>query len=244
MKTINFLKQSIIENRNYITYILLYLVIIYSLYFFLDVETMIKIGREDGPVEYFTFISFLGAFFYFFKSFLIKKNIFFLLLTLIFLLGAGEEISWGQRIFNFSTPEKLNEINVQKEFNIHNIELFNGYNLDKTKKKGLSRFLTINFLYRLFFLFFGIILPVLVMYSKKIALLTKRIHLPVPPLSIGMFFMVNWMIYKIILTQLLPKGEAMGYYFGIVEVMESGSAFIFFILSLYFFKNEFKVRVS
>ena len=34
---------------------------------------------------------------------------------------AGEEISWGQRVFGWSTPEALDEINHQGETNVHNI---------------------------------------------------------------------------------------------------------------------------
>ena len=34
---------------------------------------------------------------------------------------AGEEISWGQRIFGFATPDFLMLMNQQKEFNVHNI---------------------------------------------------------------------------------------------------------------------------
>ena len=36
---------------------------------------------------------------------------------------AGEEISWGQTYLRFSTPECLEQINRQKEFNLHNLEL-------------------------------------------------------------------------------------------------------------------------
>ena len=35
--------------------------------------------------------------------------------------AAGEEISWGQRIFGFATPEFLLPLNQQQEFNVHNI---------------------------------------------------------------------------------------------------------------------------
>ena len=35
--------------------------------------------------------------------------------------AAGEEISWGQRIFEFATPDFLMPLNEQKEFNVHNI---------------------------------------------------------------------------------------------------------------------------
>ena len=39
-----------------------------------------------------------------------------------FMFAAGEEISWGQRIFDFETPDILMEMNRQNEFNIHNIK--------------------------------------------------------------------------------------------------------------------------
>lgn len=38
-----------------------------------------------------------------------------------FLLSAGEEISWGQRIFGFSSPGVLAEANLQQEANLHNL---------------------------------------------------------------------------------------------------------------------------
>ena len=37
-------------------------------------------------------------------------------------LVAGEEISWGQRILDFGTPEHLTEINTQDQTNLHNID--------------------------------------------------------------------------------------------------------------------------
>jgi hypothetical protein len=39
------------------------------------------------------------------------------------LFVAGEEISWGQRIFGWGTPEALDTINHQGETNVHNIRL-------------------------------------------------------------------------------------------------------------------------
>jgi hypothetical protein len=48
-----------------------------------------------------------------------------LILMAGFLFDAGEEVSWGQRIFHWSTPQTLSQVNVQNETNLHNI--FNGY---------------------------------------------------------------------------------------------------------------------
>jgi len=38
-------------------------------------------------------------------------------------LVAGEEIAWGQRILGYGTPERLEEINEQKEVTAHNIDV-------------------------------------------------------------------------------------------------------------------------
>ena len=42
--------------------------------------------------------------------------------ALAFVFAAGEEISWGQRMFGFETPDYLRDVNFQNEFNVHNIE--------------------------------------------------------------------------------------------------------------------------
>jgi hypothetical protein len=39
----------------------------------------------------------------------------------LFVIGM-EEISWGQRLFGFATPERLAEANWQAEFNFHNVQ--------------------------------------------------------------------------------------------------------------------------
>ena len=45
----------------------------------------------------------------------------FLLFGLAIFFIAGEEISWGQRLFDVETPAELSEINAQQETTVHNI---------------------------------------------------------------------------------------------------------------------------
>ena len=47
--------------------------------------------------------------------------ILFLIFGFGMILVAGEEISWGQRIFGWGTPESITEINNQRETNLHNV---------------------------------------------------------------------------------------------------------------------------
>ena len=83
---------------------------------------------EDGFVENGSAIFLLGSsmllLFRFFKLF--KHKDFFwkvgiLAMAAIFFFGAGEEISWGQRIFNVESSEYFLENNAQGETNLHNL---------------------------------------------------------------------------------------------------------------------------
>ncbi len=47
-----------------------------------------------------------------------------LIAALVMLFVAGEELSWGQRLLNFSTPTAWRQINRQEEFNLHNLIVF------------------------------------------------------------------------------------------------------------------------
>jgi hypothetical protein len=85
-------------------------------------------AKEDGYVEYgtaiFLLLSSLLLFYRLFTLFKFKKPLWMfgmLLLALIFLFGAGEEISWGQRIFNVESSEYFLENNAQGETNLHNM---------------------------------------------------------------------------------------------------------------------------
>ncbi|MEM7110506.1 MAG: hypothetical protein AAF519_19920, partial [Bacteroidota bacterium] len=50
-----------------------------------------------------------------------------LLIPLVLIFIALEEISYGQRIFQFNNPEVLEEFNVQNEFNLHNLSIVHHY---------------------------------------------------------------------------------------------------------------------
>lgn len=82
--------------------------------------------KEDGIIEYISaFFWLLAAIMIALTIFLRIKNYYFLLtyffLLIFFVVCGGEEISWGQRIFNFKGPSVIIEINKQQETNIHNI---------------------------------------------------------------------------------------------------------------------------
>lgn len=90
---------------------------------------------EDGIVEYLTFLFSLVSGLISLKIAVLSRNrpslfkqkqlnwlstAIFTLLGLGLIFVAGEEISWGQRILQFNTPEALQQANLQNETNLHN----------------------------------------------------------------------------------------------------------------------------
>jgi hypothetical protein len=107
-----------------IPFVILGLFIVFKIFSFQKYRTMVLM--EDGLIEYCT------ALIYFFSS-MIAISIYFdfrkidpLMAFLSLILAAGflficlEEISYGQRILNISTPSFWKAINKQKELNLHN----------------------------------------------------------------------------------------------------------------------------
>jgi len=83
---------------------------------------------EDGFVEngsaIFLFISSMLLLYRFFKLHKYKKTLWkvgILAMSVLFFFGAGEEISWGQRIFDVQSSEYFLQNNAQGETNLHNM---------------------------------------------------------------------------------------------------------------------------
>ena len=95
---------------------------------FSDHRTYRYLVNEDGLIEYATFLAYsLACLIAVYGYFSIRKqNLrmvgkYLLFLSAACLFVAGEEISWGQRIFGFNNPEFFSQNSVQKETNIHNL---------------------------------------------------------------------------------------------------------------------------
>ena len=87
--------------------------------------TFRALSREDYWVESLTAVWFLLAGLVLFVTALVERSFFrrcvYILGGMAMVFAAGEEISWGQRIFGFATPDFLMHLNESKEFNVHNI---------------------------------------------------------------------------------------------------------------------------
>lgn len=111
-------------------YMFLIVTFVNSLYFgFTDVVLFNEhYAQEDGLVENETALMLFGisllCLYHLFRLWKFKKPLWKLgtiLFVILFFFAAGEEISWGQRIFGVESGEFFQENNAQGETNLHNL---------------------------------------------------------------------------------------------------------------------------
>ena len=103
-----------------------YIVVQAGIEIFAPADLLPALHSENGPLEVIQF--FVPAYAFFLAVFILfkmdKSEVWFIIWVLIAALGtlyaAGEEVSWGQHIFEWGTPESWAEINDQGETNLHN----------------------------------------------------------------------------------------------------------------------------
>lgn len=87
------------------------------------------IGMEDSIIEWCSFLFFLLAVPFAAKIALLPgkqhhyQRLFFLILAAGLFFLAGEEISWGERVFNFVPHDFFQAYNAQQEITVHNIDV-------------------------------------------------------------------------------------------------------------------------
>jgi len=229
----NFIQRQVIEVRKLKFYVIIPFVIMilaYSIYF-IDKGIFAKLNIEDGLFEYLTAILLLFTSVIFFKVFMRTRKIINLLFCFAFFFGFGEEISWGQRILNFNTPDYVLSQNRQEEFNLHNFEFTTAVDVNNNPKPVLKRYLNFGAFYLLFCLGYSILYPLLYERFNVVRKLGGLTGLLVPPLLFGLMFLVNYIISQIIIEILSVQ------HLRTDECFEFIMALIFSFLSLYFLIN-------
>lgn len=216
-----------------------------SIFFFVADDKIILLGKEDGFFETAGAIFFLLAAILFFilssktrKPYIYRK-VFFILLGCIFLFAFFEEISWGQRIFNLTTPRFIQEINMQKEINFHNLEIFSRATKDGKRKSFLLLMLNMDRLFSIFWFAYCCLLPLIYSFNSKIKMKLDRINFPIVPIFIGFLFLINYFFAKIIEFYISPT-----LFDSVNEIKESNFAFLFFIISVLFTKYKPSLSAS
>jgi len=133
-----------------------------------------------------------------------------LALAVFCLVVAGEEISWGQRIFAFKPPDLFLEQNYQQEFNVHN--LFKGDGLWGIQIESKHLVMLIAF-------FYGIIFPFITRFIPHLKNLDR--HAPA-------FYMMPYFVLVIAMEEIYPisfTGEACEMYLGLIFLVHVFDAY-------------------
>lgn len=112
-----------------------------------------------------------------------KSRSFFVTTSVIALLaffGAGEEISWGQRIFDWQSGEFFTTHNAQGETNLHNLTVGDL----KINRLLFGSLLTLGVL------FYFLLLPVLFTRVPRIQRFLDGLHIPVPKTHHGIALLI------------------------------------------------------
>ena len=126
---------------------------------------------------------------------------------------------------------------LQREATIHNIEIFNYKNFDASSKHGWHRLLEINFLFRIFCVLFGFVLPLCTFHLKQVTRLTRSLKVPIPPITVGIFFIFSWLAFRLILA-IMPQDKSFQYYDTATEIFEFLCSYVLLLTSVYFYKNR------
>jgi hypothetical protein len=191
-----------------------------------DKEAFLFWIREDGLVEWLTFVVLIVmSAFSFIMSFAFSRSgaegrtkKVWLFLGFLFLFGAMEEISWGQRILGIESPEWFLKHNRQFETNVHNLVIY-GVNLNRVV---FGRFLG------MIVLIYMLAMPILYRLNKGFKNFINRWAIPIPQnYQILLFIVVNTILqYHLGLTKKVS------------EMRELSTCFFFFLVLIHPFNDQ------
>jgi len=156
-------------------------------YYFTDMITFDILVQEDGIFEsltalflFATAVFLLSVFFIKHKKYSFSWRVGMGLMIAGLIFGAGEEISWGQRIFNIEASDFFKQHNAQQETNLHNMVV------------GETKINKIVFTYALSIVFgvYFFILPFIYRRNDLIRSLTNRFAIPVPTVFYSLLFLI------------------------------------------------------
>ncbi|MEO3416702.1 hypothetical protein AAFO92_18785 [Roseovarius sp. CAU 1744] len=201
-------------DRALMSTIITVLMLTVGIYFWDKQYFTFKFAAEDGFAEYGTALALLVGCLILIRNALSLKGraaptlavslTFFY--AVLFFFGAGEEISWGQRIFGWETSEAMKEINRQDETNLHNIEI-GGVALTKHL---FGPVLTVVILLYL------VVLPLLYPRVGWISALADKFAVPVPGLRHAALALIGSLVIAAITVE--RKWEVYELVFGLLIV--------------------------
>lgn len=211
---------------------------------FLPQPSAARLLHEDGPVEEATVVFFLVACAGFVQVWMLRggrasrdkegdgRRMAFLVLAALMFLCAGEELSWGQRIFGWETPPGWSAANAQAETNLHNLALIEGGVRDARTQTFLRSLTNANRLFAVFWFALFVVVPVLDRTSARARRVIRAVGIPIAPWWIGALFVLNHGLFFIANHYLNTIGSFSSEAFPLDELKEHNGAWIYAVVGL------------
>ncbi len=218
----------------------------YVAFFFLSPAQIRRLNNENGLFESIGALCFIVSAGFFLVAWwrsdgwgvrlgplTLRRNIIYLGLGAALFLGAAEELSWGQSILRFPTPEFVARHNIQGEFNLHNLEWFHAQDADGVEKTGLARQFAFTRMATLFSLAATVALPVAYAAISPLRRFLDWMRIPAPALWIAPLLLLSYAAFKIAMAN-IDEGEFAGTANGLrmYEVREFQLAVIFVVIGI------------
>ncbi|NOQ65126.1 MAG: hypothetical protein GQ582_11505 [Methyloprofundus sp.] len=211
----NFRNTQKIEIITYIVMAVILLAGVYYLFYYDPVNYVVLIA-EDKWAEYGTFVSFFiaGVLLLLLAS---KQGAYlprsiWLVIGLLAIFIAGEEVSWGQRVFDIKTPSSIKQYNSQNELTLHNFKTFQDAN---KKLPAVLAYLI---------LLWALLSLALTLFMRPLKQTLLKMGIPVLPMKLVPVFMLVPFFYLYFPT---AKADELGELF-------LGLAVMFWVIDLFF----------
>ena len=164
----------------------------------LDGSTVDWLIKEDSLVEWIGALGLLVGSILYLASFVFARRrrpvgmaptgVWALLgLALALFFFFGEEISWGQRLFGYGTPDSISGVNAQDETTFHNVNFLQGGLFDGDR------------LFRAGWLAFFVLLPLVCWLWPRVRDRLSPL-LPIAPVWLAMLFLASWILALVALN--------------------------------------------
>jgi hypothetical protein len=220
---------------------------------FLPIDTVAWLGQEDGPIENAGALLFLLGGTTCFVTAYRSSGLHRLCGTnhtesplVLYALGAlllvcfGEEISWGQRLFDYPVPAWLAANNRQGEWTLHNLKWFHAQTAEGAEKSFWGRLINTERLLACFQLLLCTLVPMFTAFSATFTTWVTRIGLPVVPWWIAglmpVHFVVSQALYATVGEQLI-LGDTLD------EAKETVRAIIFLVVAIWTYTRTTQGRM-
>ena len=167
---------------------------------------------EDGPVEWGTAVCLLLSSLVLLRNARVRRGrgalavVMTLVYALAFFFAAGEEISWGYRLFDWEASEFFRENNAQGETNIHNLVVGDVKLVKTVFGGGLS----------LVILLYLLVLPLIYARVGAVARIADRLAIPVADTRHMILALAATLV--IAAVQMMTKWESYEFVFSLLTV--------------------------